>query len=389
MVTREFLVSEARRIGEEVAAKWADEVDRDGRFPAETVAELRTSGLLGAMVPARWGGAGASVQEMSGAISAIAEHCASSALVLAMHQIQIACLAGHGTDAARDLLLPRVVAGELLIANANSEVGLGGERRSSGCALEPSEIGFRLDKQASTVSYGEYADAIMATARRAEDSAPHDQVMAICVRPDMELVSTGSWDTLGLRGTCSRPGRLTADVPAALVITDYADVFVQTSLPVSLVLLGSVWMGIAEAAARRAHSSVRAQARKARAQVNAGSASAPSMGAFRLAELSTVLYQMRDVLGMAALEYERVKGTPEVERLQFTARMDTLKLSASGFVIDIVLRSMAICGLPSYMNGSPSSMARLVRDALAAPLMINNDRSLQASAQTMLIRKEL
>jgi acyl-CoA dehydrogenase len=214
-------------------------------------------------------------------------------------------------------------------------------------------------------------------------------VMAICVRPDMELVSTGGWDTLGLRGTCSRPGRLTADVPAALVITDYADVFVQTSLPVSLVLLGSVWMGIAEAAARRAHSSVRAQARKARAQAGAGSAAAPSMGAFRLAELSTVLYQMRDVLGMAALEYERVKGTPEVESLQFTARMDTLKLSASAFVIDIVLRSMAICGLPSYMNGSPSSMARLVRDALAAPLMINNDRSLQASAQTMLIRKEL
>jgi acyl-CoA dehydrogenase len=215
-------------------------------------------------------------------------------------------------------------------------------------------------------------------------------VMAICVRPNMELASTGVWDTLGLRGTCSRPGRLTADVPAELVITGYADIFVQTSLPVSLVLLGSVWMGIAEAAARRAHSSVRAQARKSRAAASAGNApAAQSMGAFRLAELSTVLYQMRDVLAMAALEYERVKGTPEVESLQFTARMDTLKLSASAFVLDIVLRSMAICGLPGYMNGSPSSMARLVRDALAAPLMINNDRSLQASAQTMLIRKEL
>jgi acyl-CoA dehydrogenase len=58
---------------------------------------------LGATVPPRWGGAGASVREMSGAISAIAEDCASSALVLAMHQIQIGCLAGHGNDAARNL----------------------------------------------------------------------------------------------------------------------------------------------------------------------------------------------------------------------------------------------------------------------------------------------
>jgi hypothetical protein len=38
MVTRELLLPEARRIGEEVVAKWADGVDRDGRFPAETVA---------------------------------------------------------------------------------------------------------------------------------------------------------------------------------------------------------------------------------------------------------------------------------------------------------------------------------------------------------------
>ena len=91
MVTREFLVSEARRIGEEVAAKWADEVDRDGRFPAETVAALRTSGLLGAMVPARWGGAGASG---SSEVASLSVFSAESFAVLGL--VIVGCGGGGG-----------------------------------------------------------------------------------------------------------------------------------------------------------------------------------------------------------------------------------------------------------------------------------------------------
>jgi acyl-CoA dehydrogenase len=388
MLAREDLLATTRQIGAEVAARFADDVDAEGRFPSETVGALRSSGVLGAMVPARWGGAGASVEEMSAAVSALGEHCASSALILAMHQIQVACLSEHGSDVARDLLLGRVAAGELLIANANSEIGLGGERRSSVCALEPTKDGFRIEKLASTVSYGEYADAIFATARRDADAPAHDQVMAICLAPSMELTPTGEWNTLGLRGTCSRPGRLVCELDADLVIANYADVFVKTSLPVSLVLLSSVWLGIAESAARRAHESARARARANR--VATGNSSEPSsLAGVRVVELSTVLYQMRDAIHVAAGEYERHKGMPEIESLGFIARMDALKLSSSAFLIDIVLRAMAICGLPSYQNDSKFTMARIVRDALAAPLMISNDRTLQASAQTILIRKEL
>ncbi|MGB7052267.1 MAG: acyl-CoA dehydrogenase family protein, partial [Acidimicrobiales bacterium] len=226
-------VDVARRIGEDVAGKWADEVDREARFPAETAAEMRAAGLLSALLPPAWGGPGAGLGEMAGAVSAISEFCASSALVLAMHSIQVACLVRHGSVAALEALAPRLVAGDLLLANANSEIGLGGERRSSLCALEPVAGGFRLDKQASTVSYGEYADGILATARRAPESPPQEQVMAVCLPPDMTLEPSGEWDTLGLRGTCSRPGHLVATVPPELVIGDYPTVFVRTALPVS------------------------------------------------------------------------------------------------------------------------------------------------------------
>jgi acyl-CoA dehydrogenase len=380
------VISEARRIGIEVADRWADEVDREARFPAETLAALRSSGLLGALVPPAWGGPGTSMAEMADAVAAIAEYCASSGLVLAMHQIQVACLARHGTDTARDELLPRVAAGELLFANANSEIGLGGERRSSICALEPIDGGFHLEKQASTVSYGEYADAIFATARRHPASPAHDQVMAVCMAPGLQLKATGDWDTLGLRGTCSKPCLLVADVPAELVIADYPNVFMRTALPVSAILLSSVWRGIAEAGARKAHGSVRALARTNREH---SPDAAPPVAALRLAELGVQLHQLRQVVAGGAVEYERYKDTPEVETLHFSGQMDNLKLSSSTLVLAIVQQALAICGFVGYHNRSPFSMARLMRDAAAAPLMVNNDRALQATAQTLLVRKEL
>jgi len=378
------VLSRARAVGREVAAVHADDVDRQGRFPVETVTELRRTGLLGALVPAVWGGPGVGLGEAAAMVAAIAEHCASSGLILAMHHIQVACIVRHATPEARHRLLPAVVAGDLLLANAASEVGLDGERRQSLCALEAREGQFHIEKQAATVSYGEYADGVLATARRSADSAPHDQVMAICLPPSLSLTAAGDWDTLGLRGTCSQPYLLVADVPEDLVIADYADMFMRTSLPASAVLLSAVWLGIAEAAATQAHRSVRAKSR-----AGGGGGDAPPIAALRLAELGVPLHQLREVVAGGAQAYEAVKDTPEVETLRFSSRMDFLKLSSSTLVGEVVRRAVAICGLTGYRNRSATSMARISRDAAAAPLMVNNDRALQAMAQTLLVRKEL
>jgi acyl-CoA dehydrogenase len=375
----------ARRIGEQVAEKWADEVDADARFPAETVAELRTSGLLGALVPATRGGPGASMPEVAEAVVALSGYCASSGLILAMHQIQVACLLRHGSDAALEELMPGVVSGDLLLANANSEAGLGGERRSSICALEPTGSGWRIEKSASTVSYGEYADGILATARRRPDSQANDQVMVVCLPPDLDTTITGDWDTMGLRGTCSRPCLLVAEVPDSMVLYDYGTVFARTSLPVSAILLSAVWAGLAEAAMRRAHQSVRTQGRALRRTSGGGTPPA----ALRLAEAGVLLHQLREVLAGGAAAYERCKDTPEVETLQFSSRMDNLKLSSTTLVVAVVQQAMAICGLTGYRNNSSVSMARIMRDAAAAPLMVNNDRALHAMAQSLLVRKVL
>jgi acyl-CoA dehydrogenase len=380
------LLKESERIAQDVAAQWADDVDERARFPKETVDEFRSSGLLATLVPREAGGAGATLAEASRSVATISAECGSSGMVLAMHHLQVGAIARHGSATMKERVYPRLVEGDLLLANANSEVGLAGERRVSHCALEPVEGGFRLDKHATTVSYGESADGILATARRTADSPGHDQVMVVCLPPAMHLAVEGDWDTLGLRGTCSRPGHLTAVVPADMVLEDYQSVFIRTGLAYSAVLLSSVWLGLAEGAARRAHASVR---RKARANRSSEPGDVPPLGAIRLAELGVLLHQMREVIAGAAERYEKLKDTDETATLRFAGLMDNVKLSSSVLVLDILQRAMGICGLEGYKNTTQSSLTRMLRDANAAPLMVNNDRTLQASAHALLIRKEI
>ena len=67
--------------------------------------------------------------------------------------------------------------------------------------------------------------------------------------------------------------------------------------------------------------------------------------------------------------------------MKFTARMDSLKVSTSTLALDVVQRAMGICGLKGYRNDSEYTLGAKHLDVIAAPLMVNNDRSLQGNAQ--------
>ena len=69
------LLALTRTIAREVAAKHADSVDRDARFPSETLAALKDAKLLSTLVPSALGGDGASLSELAQLCSVLAEGC--------------------------------------------------------------------------------------------------------------------------------------------------------------------------------------------------------------------------------------------------------------------------------------------------------------------------
>lgn len=377
---REDIARLVREIAEEVAEPAAVEVDRQASFPKKTIEALAEAGVLGVLVPAEFGGCGGSLSDAGDGVFALAQHCASSAMILAMHHLQVACLVNHGTTPALLSYLREVADRQLLLASATSEVNIGGQLRTSSCAVEAAPGGFRLEKQAPVVSYGAYADAVLVTARRSADSPPNDQVLVLCPASGLSLQQTSEWDTLGMRGTCSTGFHLWATGPLNHVLpVPFGDIAEQTMLPVSHILWGFVWLGIAAGAVTRARRYVQAEARK-HPGVTPASAS-------RLAELLVVYRQMEAPIRQACRRYD--ESLPDAPRsISTSLSYNSLKVGASTSVIEVVTRAMAICGMNGYREGSPYSLGRHLRDAHGAVVMVNNDRILGDNAHLVLMDRE-
>jgi acyl-CoA dehydrogenase len=304
-------------------------------------------------------------------------------MIYAMHQIEVACLVRHGLSSPffRDYLAD-LAGREQLIASATSEVGVGGDLRRSVCALESDGPRFRVTKQAPVVSYGEEADDILLTARRAPDAAPSDQVLVLARKADIRLTRTHEWDTLGMRGTRSMGFTLEASGSTDQIVpSPFAEIASQTMLPASHVLWTSLWLGLASDAVGRARAFVRAEARRTPGTVP------PS--AFRLAETVSELATMRATVHGGLLDFEQHQDDPgALAGLGFAIRMNNLKTAASRLAPEIVARALGVCGVSGYRCDSPYSVGRHLRDAHGAALMISNDRVLSANATMLLLHKE-
>ncbi len=365
-----------------VAAQNAVAVDAEGRFPAEAMAALKAWRLLGAMVPTGLGGQGAGLREMGAACFGLGQACGSSALIFAMHQIQVAALVlSAERDSWHRAFLRRVAAEQLLLASVTSEETIGGNMRTSACAVQVAGGRFALTKRAPTISYGAHADALLVTARANEDAPPGEQVLVTALPGEYRLERTTHWDTLGMRGTCSDGFVLHAEGAAEQVsAVPFADLAERSMLPVSHLLWSAVWLGIATDALTRARAFLRARGRAAQ------EAGAP--GLRRLEAATSMLRTMRARIEAAMGRHEGMAHAAEgPSALGFTAEMNSLKVTCSTQALQVVSEAMQICGIAAYKQGTPYSLGRHLRDIHSAPLMVNNDRIVANTASLLLAQR--
>jgi len=375
-----------RRIGEEVAAPNAADVDRQARFPAESIAALREQHMLSCLLPGALGGGDVSFRAVAAACFELGRHCGASAMVFAMHQIQVATLLRHPEGAGWfEHYLSSVAEEQRLIASVTSEVGNGGDMGRSVAAAEPAEAGLRFEKQAPTVSFGEYADDLLTTLRRAPDAEPGDQVIVLTRSEQNTLQPNGTWDPLGMRGTCS-PGFVVRSefAPEQVLPTPFARVAAESMVPISHLLWSHLWLGIATDAFDRARAFARAAARRSPGR------ELPS--ARRLSALMSELSLMRADVSSALDEFCRASEDPDrawLSTVSAALRFNNLKISASEQAPRLCQGALEVCGIMGYRNDSPFSVGRHLRDALSASLMISNERIHQTNANLLLIAKDV
>jgi acyl-CoA dehydrogenase len=369
------LVERVRAVGRDVIAPASFAVDRDARFPSEAYAALRELRLLSSYVPVELGGMGLDISQVARLCEVLGEYCGSTAMIFAMHQIQVACVVHHGLDTPFFRDYAREIASQQrLVASATTELGIGGDVRSSKCAVRVVDDHFILEKQCPVISYGEAADAILVTCRSSEDAGPGDQSLVLVRKEDCLLRRLSEWDTLGFRGTCSPGFELKSIGNAAQILpTPYGEIHARTQHPVAHLLWASLWVGIANDALSRARTTVKGEARK-----NPG---VMPISATRLAEADLVLGQMKCAVKATMAAYRDLLSNADAETgYAFSIAVNNLKLTCSQQVLDVVMRAMLICGIAGYRNDSKLTLGRHLRDATGAALMVNNDRILGQNA---------
>jgi acyl-CoA dehydrogenase len=384
--TDQVFLDAIRVLAQEVAGPSSGAVDRDARFPAETVAALREQRALSAFIPTELGGGGVSFETIAGACFELGRRCGASAMVFAMHQIQVATIVRHLDDAPWfESYLRDVATEQRLIASVTSEMGTGGDMARSIASVEPAGDGVgRFEKQAPTVSYGAYADDLLTTLRRAPDAEPGDQVCVLTSKDQHTLEPTGSWDPLGMRGTCSPGNVVRAEFPLEQILpTQFARIMNESMVPISHVLWSHLWLGIATDAFDRARAFVRAAAKRKPGEV--------PPAALRLSELMSELSLLRAEVRSGLREFVEASAEDRARLSEMATilRFNNLKIAASEQAPRVCQGALGVCGIMGFKNDTPFSVGRHLRDSMSACLMVANERIHQTNASLLLIAKEV
>ena len=346
-------LDEVRAIANDVAAKHVSDVDVHARFPKESIDALKEIGGLSAFLSPALGGRGVSFAALAEACFILGRRCGASAMVFAMHQIQVVTLARHAcAQPFFEKHLRRVAAEQRLIASVTSEVGTGGDMGSSIAAVTSAKGKCSFTKQAPTVSYGAYADDLLTTVRRTPKSEGGDQVVVLTRADQHVLELQGTWDPFGMRGTCSPGYTVSAKFGADQVVDQpFSEIAPQSMVPVSHILWSHLWLGIATDAFDRSRAFVRAAAKR--------TPGATPPAATKLSHVMGDLQLLRGEVKAGLADYvEHFDNSEWLMTMAAALRFNNLKIAASEQVSRICHDAMGVSGIVGFKNDTPFAVGR-------------------------------
>jgi alkylation response protein AidB-like acyl-CoA dehydrogenase len=199
IITHSDWLERAERVAAEIAGCAADH-DRDDSFVEEGFAALKREELFAALVPAEFGGGGASTATVCEAIRVIARACSSTALAFSMHShvVAVAAWLHKYMGAPTDGLLKRVASEDLVMISSG-----GGDWLASGGKAEKVEGGFRVTARKPFASGSAMGD-LLNTSALYDDPEAGPTVLHFAVPLTAEGVRIEpTWQVLGMRGTGS------------------------------------------------------------------------------------------------------------------------------------------------------------------------------------------
>jgi butyryl-CoA dehydrogenase len=154
-----------REFAREVLLPTAAERDRTKEFPAENLKRMGELGLMGMNVPSQYNGAGADTVSYSVALQEIAYACASTAVVMSVHN-SVACgpIYLFGSEYLKETFLKPLAAGEKIGSFALTEPGAGSDPSSQQARAVRDGDSYVINGRKTFITTGKNSDISVVTA---------------------------------------------------------------------------------------------------------------------------------------------------------------------------------------------------------------------------------
>jgi alkylation response protein AidB-like acyl-CoA dehydrogenase len=290
----------AERLGRERFAPLAPELDRDQRYPWETIEALVEHKFTGLFLPRQWGGEGQSLLATVAAVETLGTHCASTAAIMCAYQLGAFPILLAGTDKQKDFYLREMTQGRATSFALSERIA-----GSDAAAIEATAVregdGWRIRGEKYWIGNGG-ASRYYVVFAKTDPAAAGRGISAFMVDKEQPgAVVDELSDKMGIRGT------QTSNLKVDLVVPDSARIgelnralrLALQTLNVGRIMVSAQSMGLALAAFREA--SQRAVARK-----TFGQPIGENQGiGFKLADMATEISAARMMLYEAARAYDR------------------------------------------------------------------------------------
>jgi len=249
--TQQRLVADAAALADSNIAPHAATVDQTGAFPRPSLSALGERRYWGLMLPTEYGGLGEGHRTAAAVLDAVAQRCASTAMVYLMHLCGVACYAAAKNPPAE--LLKSAATGKHLTTLAFSEKGSRSHFWAPVSRATDSGNGtVRLNASKSFVTSAGYADGYVVSTLAAAATAPLESTIYTVLAKDPGISVAGQWRGLGLRGNASAPMTLTnVAISKDRALTEPGkglDMMLGVVLPLFQIGSAAIAIGMAEAA---------------------------------------------------------------------------------------------------------------------------------------------
>ncbi len=346
-----MIQSMVREFSRKVIAATAAERDKTKEFPADNLKQMGELGFMGMMIPVEYGGEGADTISYVLALSEIAYSCASTAVVMSVHN-SIVCesILNFGTEAQKKKFLPRLTEAEIIGAFALTEPHAGSDPVSQTTTAVRDGDHYVISGTKRFITTGKNCGLVIVTAKTNE-AEKHRGISAFIVEKGTPGLIVGNIeDKMGLRAS-DTTDLIFEDcrVPAENMLGREGDGF-----KIAMKGLDGGRIGIAAQSIGVAQAALDAAVKYARGRDQFGQKISKFQGIrWYIADMATEIEAARQLMFSAAAMKDRGE--------KYTQQASMAKLFASEMVNRITGKCLQIHG--GYGFTKDYTIERLYRDA--------------------------